>query len=336
MNNPLVSIIITAYNTEKYLRPCLDSIVAQTYKEFEAILVDDGSKDQSGAICDEYAERDPHFVVVHKQNEGTAKARITGFEHSHGDLITFIDSDDYVSPEYLEKLSKPILEDDADMAVCWYYDVKASTNAVKPKKTTSGVFEGEEIKRFIKERFFLDRSLGRRRCGIPIGLWGKMIKREYMLQGLTDGVGLWLGQDQISLFSTLYRINKFVVIPDALYYYLHYEGQTTKRYNYSLWECLIELFNKYSQLDTRLLAEEGLRIRSFLFIRQTIFLKMIPLGVDKRTFVDHLKKMSEHPYMVNFFKPLWLGYGWKYEILYQLLRYHRFGLLYSLLKIKSK
>ena len=336
MSTPKISIIVPVYNTEKFLRPCLDSILAQTHKDFEVILVDDGSKDQSGVICDEYSQRDPRFVVVHKQNEGIAKARITGFEHSQGEMITFIDSDDYVSPEYLEKLSKPIFEDDADMAVCWYYAVKASTNTVKPKKTTSGVFEGEEIKRFIKERFFLDRSLGRRRCGIPIGLWGKMIKREYMLQGLTDGVGLWLGQDQISLFSTLYRINKFVVIPDALYYYLHYEGQTTKRYNYSLWECLIELFNKYSQLDTRLLAEEGLRIRSFLFIRQTIFLKMIPLGVDKRTFVDHLKKMSEHPYMVNFFKPLWLGYGWKYEILYQLLRYHRFGLLYSLLKIKSK
>ena len=126
------------------------------------------------------------------------------------------------------------------------------------------------------------------------------------------------------------------IIPDTLYYYLHYEGQTTKRYNYSLWECLIELFNRYSQLDTRHLAEEGLRIRSFLFIRQTIFLKMIPSGLDKRTFADHLRKMSAHPYMVNFFKPLWLGYGWKYEILYQLLRYHRYGLLYSLLRIKSK
>ena len=336
MSTPKISIIVPVYNTEKYLRPCLDSILSQTYKDFEAILVDDGSKDQSGAICDEYSQRDPRFVVVHKHNEGVAKARITGFEHSQGEMITFIDSDDYVSPEYLEKLSKSILEDDADMAVCWHYDVNASTNAIRSIKTTSGFFEGEEIKRFISERYFLDRSLGRRKFGIPVSLWGKMIKREYVMKGLTDAIGLWFGEDQIALFSTLYRINKLAIIPDTLYYYLHYDGQTTKQYNYSLWESLIETFCRYSRLDTRHLAEEGLRIRTFLFIRQTIFLKMIPSGLDKRTFADHLRKMSAHPYMVNFFKPLWIGYGWKYEILYQLLRYHRYGLLYSLLKMKSK
>ena len=336
MSTPKISIIVPVYNTEKFLRPCLDSILAQTHKDFEVILVDDGSKDQSGVICDEYSQRDPRFVVVHKQNEGIAKARITGFEHSQGEMITFIDSDDYVSPEYLEKLSKPIFEDDADMAVCWYYAVKASTNTVKPKKTTSGVFEGEEIKRFIKERFFLDRSLGRWEFGIPIVIWGKMIKRKYLMKGLTDGVGLWYGEDSVALFSMLYRINKLAIIPDALYYNMRYDGQTSQRYNYSLWESIIEKFNRYRQLDTRHLAEEGIRIQTFLFVKCVILRRMVPLGLDKRTFVDHLKKMSEHPYMVNFFKPLWLGYGWKYEILYQLLRYHRYGLLYSLLRIKSK
>ena len=336
MSTPKISIIVPVYNTEKYLRPCLDSILAQTYKDFEAILVDDGSRDQSGAICDEYAERDPRFVVVHKQNEGLVKARITGFEHSKGDLITFIDSDDYVSPEYLEKLSKPIVEDDADMAVCWYYDVKASTNTVITKKTTSGIFEGEEIKRFIKERFFLDRSLGRRRFGIPISIAMKMIKREYLLQGLTDAVGLWLGEDQIASFSMLYRINKLVILPDALYYYVRHDRQTTKRYNYSLWESLIEMFNRYSQLDTKHLVEEGIRIRIIFYVKWVILKRMIPLGLDKKTFKDHLSRMSKIPYMVNYFKPAWLGYGWKFEILYQLLRYHRYGLLYSLLRIKSK
>lgn len=95
--NPLISIIVPVYNVEPYIRKCLDSILSQTYTNWEAILVDDGSTDQSGAICDEYAKKDARFVVVHKQNEGVAKARITAFEHSKGELITFIDSDDYVS-----------------------------------------------------------------------------------------------------------------------------------------------------------------------------------------------------------------------------------------------
>ena len=94
--NPLISIIVPVYNVEPYIRKCLDSILSQTYYNWEAILVDDGSTDQSGAICDEYAKKDARFVVVHKQNEGVAKARITAFEHSRGQLITFIDADDYV------------------------------------------------------------------------------------------------------------------------------------------------------------------------------------------------------------------------------------------------
>ena len=115
---PKVSIIVPVYNTEKYLRPCLDSIQAQTFTDFEAILVDDGSTDRSGGICDEYATKDSRFVVVHKKNEGVAKARITAFEHSRGELITFIDSDDYVSPDYLYSLYKPAIDNNADIVSC--------------------------------------------------------------------------------------------------------------------------------------------------------------------------------------------------------------------------
>ena len=98
---PKVSIIVPVYNTEKYLRPCLDSIQAQTFTDFEAILVDDGSTDSSGIICDEYAAQDSRFVVVHKKNEGVAKARDYGFNKSIGEYVTFVDSDDYISLNYV-------------------------------------------------------------------------------------------------------------------------------------------------------------------------------------------------------------------------------------------
>ena len=117
-NQPLVSIIVPVYNVEPYLRKCLDSILAQTYQNWECILVDDGSKDCSGAISDEYANKDNRFIVVHKQNEGVTKARITAFDHSKGELVTFVDADDYVESEYVEKLSKPIVEENVDMVSC--------------------------------------------------------------------------------------------------------------------------------------------------------------------------------------------------------------------------
>lgn len=108
--NPKISIIIPVYNVEKYLRECLDSILNQTLKEFEVILVDDGSPDNSGIICDEYANRDSRFKVIHKKNAGVSAARNTGLKEAKGKWVTFIDSDDFVAKTFLENLYKPITE----------------------------------------------------------------------------------------------------------------------------------------------------------------------------------------------------------------------------------
>lgn len=92
----LISIIVPVYNVEKYLRHCLDSLLKQTYKNIEVIMIDDGSKDSSGQICDEYANKHENFCVIHKKNAGLGMARNTGLEYVHGEYITFLDSDDYL------------------------------------------------------------------------------------------------------------------------------------------------------------------------------------------------------------------------------------------------
>jgi glycosyltransferase involved in cell wall biosynthesis len=102
---PTVSIIIPVYNVEKYLRECLDSVVAQTFKDWECILVDDGSKDGSPAICDEYAQRDPRFTVIHKENGGPSKARNAGLDVVRGEWISFIDADDWVDDGFFDEIS---------------------------------------------------------------------------------------------------------------------------------------------------------------------------------------------------------------------------------------
>ena len=120
----LISVVIPVYNVEKYLEKCLDSVVGQTYGNLEIILVDDGSTDNSGAICDRYAQKDSRVVVIHQKNGGLSKARNVGIDKATGKYISFIDSDDYVGSCYIETLYKALPEDGKGISVCDFLPVE--------------------------------------------------------------------------------------------------------------------------------------------------------------------------------------------------------------------
>lgn len=116
--NPLISVIVPIYNVEKYLARCVDSIVNQTYKNLEIILVDDGSPDRCPKMCDDYAEKDSRIKVVHKKNGGLSDARNAGMAVATGEYISFIDSDDYVSDDFFECLLDVMNKENSDIAEC--------------------------------------------------------------------------------------------------------------------------------------------------------------------------------------------------------------------------
>lgn len=128
---PEISIIIPVYNSEKYLRQCLDSVLNQSFSDFECICVNDGSTDNSLLILQEYANKDKRFKIIDKQNEGVSIARNTGIENAFGEYITFIDSDDWVEIAYLAKLYNFIVDKKIDYVVC----------NLKLYHTTSGIFQ---------------------------------------------------------------------------------------------------------------------------------------------------------------------------------------------------
>ena len=117
-----VSVIVPIYKVEKYIKKCVDSIVGQTLPDIEIILVDDGSPDDCGAICEGYAKQDLRIKVIHKANEGLSEARNTGINAATSEYIGFVDGDDYVAPDMYEVLYKNITEQNADVAVCGLYD----------------------------------------------------------------------------------------------------------------------------------------------------------------------------------------------------------------------
>jgi glycosyltransferase involved in cell wall biosynthesis len=136
MNQPLVSVIVPCYNVEQYLPKCIDSILYQTYKNLEVWLVDDGSPDKCGAICDEYAKKDARIKVIHKKNGGLADARNVALDVMTGEYVVCVDSDDYISPTHIEGLYHLIEKYSADVSVntfCSFYE--GSSPNPSPKST---------------------------------------------------------------------------------------------------------------------------------------------------------------------------------------------------------
>lgn len=165
-NRDLVSIIVPVYGVEAYLPACVDSLLVQTYKNFEIILVDDGSPDGCPAICDAYAAKDPRVHVIHKKNGGAASARNAGLDATQGEYICFVDSDDLVCPNYVEKLRSTLDATDADIAVCGFTQMTRDNETVYADRETAGVFDcSDYIAQFLKYWT----------CAL---LWNKIFRRE--------------------------------------------------------------------------------------------------------------------------------------------------------------
>ena len=137
----LISVIIPVYNVEKYLGECIDSVLHQTYKELEIILVDDGSKDYSGKICDGYAEKFENITVIHKENAGLGFARNTGLDCIHGKYVTFLDSDDYLKEDTIEMLYDNLKKNQVDMCKSGFRKVDNNKGIINEIRYDYQVFE---------------------------------------------------------------------------------------------------------------------------------------------------------------------------------------------------
>ena len=150
----LITVIVPVYNVEKYLRQCLDSLLAQTYQSIEVIMVDDGSSDNCGAICDEYAGKYGNFIAIHKENAGLGMARNTGLENIKGKYVTFVDSDDWVSEKLLEVLYNELITNNVDFCKSGFQRVKNDGTIVSVTQYKNELFEGNRAKIDLSPRMF--------------------------------------------------------------------------------------------------------------------------------------------------------------------------------------
>jgi len=211
-DNPLVSVIVPIYKVEKELDRCVQSILKQTYKNLEIILVDDGSLDKCPEMCDEYAKKDDRIVVIHKENGGLSDARNVGLDIATGEFLAFIDSDDWVSENFIGYLIRNIMDTNSDIAICGYVMV----NEVGQQRH----YSIEESRKILEHEQAISALFAQIEFGCMI--WLKLYKK-YLFDNIRFPKGKLYEDIAISLLL-FDRSKRCVICNDELYYYFQREG----------------------------------------------------------------------------------------------------------------
>lgn len=227
MDFPLISIIIPVYKVELYLERCLNSVINQTYLNIEIILVNDGSPDRCGSICDSYAEKDKRIVTIHKKNGGLSDARNVGLDAANGEFITFIDSDDFVHDKYIEGLYKVAYQGDCDIVQCKFYKGEKSefTNKILINDLNFYISSATEA--------LLDKNY-------KVTAWAKLYKKD-VIGKVRFPVG-YINEDVATYYQFVYNSKVIGIINEELYYY--YQSSTSiMRGNNNCNYDFIEIYN---------------------------------------------------------------------------------------------
>lgn len=272
-----ISIIVPIYNVEQYLEKCIISIINQTYKNIEIILVDDGSKDNSGKIADEYKKTDDRIVVIHKENGGLSDARNCALDIATGDYITFVDSDDYIDIRYCEMLYNALIKTNADIAICemqYVYDDKYENNNNENIKTEE-YLKGDAMIKYMDTEYVVA-------CA-------KLYKSE-LFNDLRYIVGK-IHEDEFMFHKVFFKCKKIVYINSKLYAYRQRESSITKT-EYSIKKldaiCALEDRLKFST-DNKLVELYDKTEASYLYLlRKNMYQLSVSNIENKEKIIDEL------------------------------------------------
>ncbi|MBQ6787622.1 MAG: glycosyltransferase [Lachnospiraceae bacterium] len=214
----LISVIVPIYKVEKYLNKCVDGIINQTYTNLEIILVDDGTPDNCGAICDEYAEKDSRIKVIHKSNGGLSDARNVAIDIMQGKYVTFIDSDDYIGTEYIQCMYEALKNTDSDLAICEYAYVREDGTMINRP------CNNKKVQVFNQERALYELLNMKKYSN---SAWGKLYKSEHFSDVRYPKGRLY--EDVPTTYKLFMKSAKIAFCANVQYYYLFREAAISKQ-----------------------------------------------------------------------------------------------------------
>lgn len=249
---PLLSVIVPVYNSEKYICECVESILAQKFRDFELILVDDGSKDSSSDICDSFASRDSRVTVLHKKNGGVVSARKAGINAAKGKYAAFVDSDDWIEKDMYELMIQHMEEYNCDLVMCGVdhcdndvFLTSGSTHSV----IGGGYFDRAAIEKEILPKMIYSGSFFS--FGLYPVMWNKLYKRELLAKHLADvHDSIRIGEDAACVYPYIFESNSLYFIKDReLYHYRRAHPQMTSSYDSLLFSGFKALYGLLSASD---------------------------------------------------------------------------------------
>lgn len=292
----MISVIVPIYNVEEYLSTCIESILNQTYKDLEILLIDDGSTDNSGKICDEYAKQDHRCIVIHQLNKGEAEARNTGLDHATGEYISFIDGDDYIHPQMFEILHEALQKGDYDFSMTLYKEVhNKETSLFIPNYTFQELNQDQLI-------YGLYNSSRKRNNYPEISfhvVWNKLYKRSTIKSFKFIDTS---SEDTVFNNSIFLTCKKSIVINQIMYYWVQRRNSIThqsinKRYInkiISFQQCLTNIPSSYPKYKG--IALEKL-YKSFLYVR--LYSWNTPYQAQAVSLINRMHKKHKKEFIYN-------------------------------------
>ena len=267
--NDLISIIVPVYNVEKYIEKCVNSIINQTYRNIEIILVDDGSKDRSGEICDELKLKDNRIKIIHKQNGGLSDARNAGMKIANGNYIGFVDSDDYIKEDMFETLYELCKKYNSDISIVSYYEIYH--DKVIGVRDSKKLYELNKIDAM--KEILIDRA-------IQSYAWNKLFKRE-----LFEQIEFPTNKNFEDIATTLLlfeRADKVVLLEDPKYYYVRRDDSIVGNRNYKTYKDYLDvIYDKYLYLDGKYKELDLYNAYNFVINMIWVYTIIVAYDLDK-------------------------------------------------------
>lgn len=339
MSKVKFSVNVPVYNAEKYLHKCIDAILNQTFTDFELNLVNDGSKDSSGAICDDYAKKDSRVKVYHNKNQGSFATRIFAVNHSNGEYCIFCDSDDYYDPGYLERANGVLNEENCDMLIFYHEAViDGVRKASIPHWTEKRIFEGEKKKELYKAMM---TSSDFNSLNI------KAVKTELYRNDTIDAEKYSFvknGDDFLQSLYPVFNADKIVFIPECYYNYRMHSESLTHKIDPAIYKSIFAvrsvIWENYLK-DTDILGENTKRVFAMRSARSA--LNIVKLIAQQESLSDEEKinifrDIREHEFYSDFIEPnlVKTDLEKKWQFVYELFSRHSYKMLLSTVRILGK